>query len=81
MRRGQRAAMAMSRSRHRETLPVAPRGSSVTRQNSVGTLGRGSSASHAARNSSARSGQAGSDEAGSDEAGSAEVRAAEAGSR
>ena len=52
--------MASSRSRRRDTLPVAPRGSSGTRQNSVGTLGRGSSASHAARSASASSRPAGS---------------------
>src|SRR5204863_9767807 len=37
----QPAAMASFRSRRRDTLPVAPRGSSGTRQNSVGTLARG----------------------------------------
>ena len=59
-RQSQAGAAASSRSRRRETLPVAPRGSSGTRQNSVGTLGRGSAAEHAARSVSARSGPAGS---------------------
>ena len=53
---------ASSCRRCRATLPVAPSGSSRTRQNAVGRLGRGNAAAHASRKASAssrRSGPAG----------------------